>query len=161
MSHTPPHPSKKNRPELGKLCLGRPLASLAVCVPDRPRGRSCELKTWLTVTSPSPTDHAWWNRRPRVILHPIHRKKPNRPDPTKWPGTALFWAYTVQKLVSCKVLRRMPKTGPFLAIWSDRDDSNLFCYLESECNTLKTAGSSCRDLYSHPDPIQFSVWTPL
>ena len=51
----------------------------------------------------------------------------------------------------------MPKTGPFLAIWSDRDDSKVFCYLESECDTLKTAGSSRRDLYSHLDPILFTA----
>ena len=38
-------PIERNPPERGKLCLGRPPASLAVCVPGRPRGRSCVLKT--------------------------------------------------------------------------------------------------------------------
>ena len=51
----------------------------------------------------------------------------------------------------------MPKKGPFLAILSYQDDSNIFCYLESNCDTLKTAGCSRRDLYSHMDPIMFTA----
>ena len=54
----------------------------------------------------------------------------------------------------------MPKKGPLLAIWSDRNDSNIFCYLESDRSTLETAGSSRWGLFSHLDPILFTVWTP-
>ena len=65
----------------------------------------------------------------------------------------------------CKLLHITPKKGPFLAIWSDPDDSNVFCYLESERDTLETAGRSRRDLYSHLEPIIFTahstpMWCP-
>ena len=43
--------------------------------------------------------------------------------------------------------------------------AQVFCYLESELDTLKTAGLSRRDLYSHLNPIIFTshstpMWCP-
>ena len=83
-------------------------------------------------------------------LVPIRRNGQERP----------LFGHVVPHFAQNKLLHRMPPKWPFLAISSDWDEFKVFCYLERETSTIKTAGCSRWDLYSHPDPILFTVWTP-